>query len=69
MKLREFRHYWRNLKHPSGPMSLGLGDNQCIGYSSIYGWWIADVTWQNTRRNITNIESKEAVKLLVGVIS
>ncbi len=69
MKLREFRHYWGNLKHPSGSMSLGLGSNQCIGYSSIYEWWIADVTPQHTRQNITNIESKEAVKLLVGVLS
>jgi len=66
--LKEFRHYWRNLKHPSGPMSLGLGNGRCIGYSTELGWWIADVTPQGTRRNITNITSRQAVTELAAIM-
>ena len=64
--LSEFRHYWRRLKNPNGPMSLGLGNSRCIGYGAC--WWAADVTPEKTRRNITRITSKQAIALLVSIM-
>ena len=67
MTLSQFRQYWRTLKHPSGPMSIGLGNNKCLGYSTKFGWWVALVTPEHTRRDITCIASKEAVRALLTI--
>ena len=71
-RVRKFNHIRHNLKYNIYCGGIGLGNDRVMGYGGRDKWgvnrfWLADCDATFTRKNITTIPQRQALKLIWSI--